>query len=882
MSINKVCYVPDSWNGLLIVGDFPSKKKADSGFVKPLWGSEGTAIAEELRKVGIVFKECATMYAIDFYPKAGVINNEYSNKSAVKRGEGCEYGDRFISNRYAAEVDATRKRIDELKPQFILTLGEAGLFSVLIERGIDDFRGSMEWYESDVARIPVMPTHSISRVRKQPELGLLVHRDLARLCEHYGTGVWPDKDWNINIADTYDSAVAGLQQLLDGLDSKPGGYRMGVDIETRKKRFMSVIGFATSPTDALVIPFQDPDWKPIFSTVDEEYRVISLVRRVLEHPNMRLAGQNYHYDAQVLAARYGVRSNIWCDTMLAHHTAFNTGIKQALHVISSIYCEHYQYWKDESHADAGDDKWEPTWSNWENYLFYNGKDCCNTLECAEVLMDEVIPAYKLEKPWAHQMDLWRPLLKLILRGNKFNVQKRDQFRKDLRKRMDKLALFMEKIVPTDIYPRNPKTPFYKSPTQLKELFYTVLGQPVQTKKNAQGQWRPSTDDTCLKKVMQREEALIPLCQAILTYRQLETCMDTFLSTSPDEDGYMHSGYRQSGTNTYRFSSKKDAFDQGMNLQNINKGTDNAKCYMHRVYGFDCEIPNIKDLFEPDVGFEYCDVDLEQADAQIVAWESDCQRLKELFHDDTKDFHSENAFAFYEGIKGEPVGKYETVLDSGAVMVKAEDEWRKPLKAGGHATNYRTTAPTLANALSCTVADAQDFIDTWFKLNPEIKEWHHRTEAEVTGRGFVENGFGFRGRFLGRVTHNTLAEAQAWVPQSSVAHVINTGWCNIERTINKRTQGQYDVAWWEGEDIVRISFQVHDSLVMQFRQKHRKAVLPKIRQCMLVPIPYKDSNGNDDPLTIGLGSPEISKYSYGTIKPMLWEQPDDGKQEALSD
>lgn len=285
-------------------------------------------------------------------------------------------------------------------------------------------------------------------------------------------------------------------------------------------------------------------------------------------------------------------------------------------------------------------------------------------------------------------------------------------------------------------------------------------------------------------------------------------------------------------------------------------------YMEKVYGFDCNLPNIKNLFVPEPGFVYVDVDLEQADAQVVAWESGCQRLKDIFKDPTLDFHSENAFAFYEGIKGEKVEKYELDLGHGVIMVKAKDQWRKPLKAGAHATNYRVTAPTLASTLDCAVGEAQDFINTWFQLNPEILEWHDRTEKEVYGRGYIENKFGFKRRFLGRIDHNTLAEAQGWVPQSTVGNVINQGWMNIERRINKNRGVGAD--YWRNKDLIQCSFQVHDSLVMKMRKADLKHLLPEIRECMLVEIPY------DDPLTIGLGSPEVSCRSYGTVKPYDWE------------
>lgn len=304
-----------------------------------------------------------------------------------------------------------------------------------------------------------------------------------------------------------------------------------------------------------------------------------------------------------------------------------------------------------------------------------------------------------------------------------------------------------------------------------------------------------------------------------------------------------------------------------------------KHYLEEKYGLRTNLPNIKKLFVPEPGYVYVDVDLEQADAQVVAWESDCQRLKDIFKDPTKDFHSENAFGFYEGIKKEKVGKYEVNLGNGVIMIKAEDEWRKPLKAGAHATNYRVKPPTLAKTLECTVADAEDFINTWFILNPEIKKWHERTESEVMGRGYIENKFGFRRTFLGRVTQDTLAEAQGWVPQSTVGNVINEGWTRIEREINGfygfgnrepqigerilKLAEQKVISNIRKTDYIKVAFQVHDSLVMKVKEKELKMLLPEIRECMLVTIPY------DDPLVIGLGNPEVSSLSYGQVKPYSW-------------
>lgn len=281
-------------------------------------------------------------------------------------------------------------------------------------------------------------------------------------------------------------------------------------------------------------------------------------------------------------------------------------------------------------------------------------------------------------------------------------------------------------------------------------------------------------------------------------------------------------------------------------------------YLNDVWGLDVTLPNIKNNFIPDQGYCIIDIDLEQADAQVVAWEAGCQRLKDIFKDPLKDFHSENAFDFFEGMKGEKVEREETIIPEG-VVIKAKKKWRNPLKAGAHATNYRVQASTLSKTLSCSVDEAQDFINTWFQLNPEIREWHLRTEKDIATKGYIENPFGFRRRFLGRISQTTLQEAQAWIPQSTVGLVINHGWDRINRNINKM-----DFTGAIEKEYVKVIMQVHDSLVMMVRIADLKHLLPEIKDCMLVEIPY------DDPLTIGIGYPAISHRSYGSVVDSSWE------------
>jgi DNA polymerase-1 len=246
---------------------------------------------------------------------------------------------------------------------------------------------------------------------------------------------------------------------------------------------------------------------------------------------------------------------------------------------------------------------------------------------------------------------------------------------------------------------------------------------------------------------------------------------------------------------------------------------------------DPTLPNIKRLFRPDSGFILFDADLEQADAQIVAWESDDDILKEIFRDPDLDLHTENAKMIF-----------------GSCPYKSHPN-RKKAKAGCHAVNYGVGAKTLAKTLGITVKEAEDFIKRWFEIHPGIKAWHNRTEHSMRSRGYIENVFGNRKYFFGDVTKPTaLSEALAWVPQSTVGLVINRAWEILDKY---------------PENELNVLLQVHDSLVGQVHHSRFASYLPKIRDAMLRPIPY------NDPLTIG-SSIEISPKSWGDIRGISWD------------
>ena len=218
-----------------------------------------------------------------------------------------------------------------------------------------------------------------------------------------------------------------------------------------------------------------------------------------------------------------------------------------------------------------------------------------------------------------------------------------------------------------------------------------------------------------------------------------------------------------------------------------------------------------------------DADLQQADAQIVAWEADDEELKAIFRDPSTDLHSENCRTIF--------GKYTS-------------HGRQLAKVGVHATNYGAKAATLARALGITVAMAEAFQRKWFSAHPGIRDWQRRIERLLQTTRTVSNSFGFKIRYFGRI-ETLLPEALAWIPQSTVSQIINTGLNNLEDHPN-----------------VTPLIQVHDSIVGQFKHSFypRRS---EIRDAMTITVPY------DDPLLMGVDI-TCSRKSWGDCKNVPWK------------
>ena len=824
----KVPAVGPSNAEVLIVGEAPGAD--EEAQMTPFVGPSGVEMTKMIQQVGFLRSECFLTNVVPYRPPNNKIAAYFYTKTKGSKDPEAKFIlNKYVHPRIADGVTELEALIDQLKPKLIIAFGNTPLWALTGEWGITKWRGSnLETREINGRTYPLLATYHPAAILRQWSWRYIAVHDLRQAKRILDTGL-PVIEERITIRPSFEQVIQRLDQLRIGADSLPDDGRMldlAVDIETRFRQ-ITCLGIAWTPVDAICIPFLEVKaedhnyWK----TLDEETEIVWQLRRLLTHPRVKIIGQNFPYDQQYIARRMGFIPNYkatnFHDTMTAHHVMF-AGLPKGLDFLSSFYAqETHRYWKDEGK------EWNPKHHDEERHWLYNARDALRTY----IVAKEQVKTYEALNfksttygtPWTIQHQVHEPVLRAMLRGVCIDDERKRGLIKSLGALVTRLEDYMAFLLGHPLNPRSPK--------QLQTLFYTDFAlKPITVYDRATGRRRRTTNADALHTISQREVLLAPICNAINDGRSLGTAKSV-AAQELDIDNRMRCSYSIPGTETYRFNSREDAFGYGTNLQNISSGDENhpSDSPLFR--------PNLRKIIIPDPGYALADHDLDQADARVVAWESNCPSLKEIFNDPSRDLHNENCEVLFGRCSGH------------------DDPNRQRAKQCVHAANYAATAGVIASTLGITVHEAERFLARYFGERPEVLEWHKAVGIQLQTKRYVENVFGYRRFYFDRI-EGLLKEALAWIPQSTVAIAVNIGILQVQERC----------PWAE------FLLQVHDSAVHQFPiinwnteggngeplQESVEADFELIRSAMEVPLPY------DDPMTIPV-SGKWSLESWGHCK-----------------
>ena len=321
-----------------------------------------------------------------------------------------------------------------------------------------------------------------------------------------------------------------------------------------------------------------------------------------------------------------------------------------------------------------------------------------------------------------------------------------------------------------------------SPKQLGEVLFEKLGLPG-AKKTKTGY---STNADILEKLAPDYE----IVRNVLEYRKLTKLYSTYvvgLLKVADDEGRIHTQFKQTGTATGRLSSAEP------NLQNIPIRTEEGR--------------ELRKYFIASPGRVLIDADYSQIELRLLAHISGDENLISAFRSGM-DIHTSTAATVF-GVSPENV----------------TPELRKRAKAVNFGIIYGIGDFSLAGDLGIPVKQARAYINSYLASYPEVNAYLKDIIAEARARGYVTTLFGRR-RYIPELSgHNAVQRkfgervAMNSPIQGSAADIVKLAMLGVSRKLNE-----------EGLD-ARLILQVHDELIVEASEKDAERAAEILREQM---------------------------------------------------
>ncbi|MDY0277246.1 MAG: DNA polymerase I [Acholeplasma sp.] len=319
-----------------------------------------------------------------------------------------------------------------------------------------------------------------------------------------------------------------------------------------------------------------------------------------------------------------------------------------------------------------------------------------------------------------------------------------------------------------------------SPKQLGEVLFEDLALPF-GKKNKTGY---STNADVLNKL----KHIHPIIDKILDFRELNKLYTTYIVGLLNvifPDGKIHTIYKQALTTTGRLSSVEP------NLQNIPTRTEEGR-QIRKVF-----IASDDTLL---LGSDYSQIEL-----RVLADMADVKALQQAFND-SRDIHSETAKAVFE------------------ISNDVTSEQRRAAKAVNFGIIYGIGAWSLSEDLNITPKEAQNFIDKYLEVYPEIKKYMEDIVSFAVNNGYVETMIKRR-RYIPELKSSVFMQKEFGkrtalnAPiQGTAADILKIAMIDLDKYLvnnNKKS---------------KLLLQVHDELILEVYQdelKEMEEIVPKI-------------------------------------------------------
>lgn len=368
-------------------------------------------------------------------------------------------------------------------------------------------------------------------------------------------------------------------------------------------------------------------------------------------------------------------------------------------------------------------------------------------------------------------------------GIKIDKKYFENYKKELQGNIEKLE--------KEIYSLSGETFNIGSPKQLGEILFEKMGiEPVKKTKTGY-----STDVEVLEVLALRG---IEIAEKLLEYRGFTKLLSTYVEPLPklaDKDDRIHTTFNQNGTSTGRLSSANP------NIQNIPVRTD--------------EGIKIRKGFISQDGWSLVSFDYSQIELRVLAELSKDENLLLAYKKD-KDLHDLTARKIFFKTDEEQVTR----------------EQRSIAKVINFSILYGKTPFGLSKELKIPVADASQYIKTYFEQYPKVKKFLENVLKNARLNGFVETLYGTR-RYINNINSSN-KNLQAQANRMAVNTVVQGTAANIIKKVMIKLYDEF-----KNNDDIKMLLQVHDELIFEVKDEVSEKYMEKIKEIMEGTIKFED-------------------------------------------
>ena len=528
-------------------------------------------------------------------------------------------------------------------------------------------------------------------------------------------------------------------------------------------------------------------------------KVIQKIKPILEDKSIKKIGQNIKFDYIIFYHR-GIIINSMEDTMLMSYVLDAGKNRHNMDTLSELHLGH----KTISYKDlVGSGKKQLTFDQVEikKATEYAAEDADVTFRLYKLLKKNLIRE-KLENIY----ELFeKPLIKILANMEIQGVKVDDKFLNILSKKFEKKISSIE----DKIYKISKKKFNIASTKQLGEIMYEDL-KIASLKKTKKGSY--ATSASVLEDLAFKGNEFPKL---ILEWRQISKLKNTYSDSLQEhinpKTKRVHTSFLLAATTTGRLASSDP------NLQNIPIKTEDGK--------------DIRKSFVSEKGNILISADYNQIEMRILADLADVKELKKAFNNQ-QDIHSLTASQVFN-----------------VKISEINSDMRRKAKAINFGIIYGISQYGLAKQIMVSNNEAAEFLNSYFKKFPEIKDYMNDTIKFCRKSGYVNNIFGRRSHITGINDknfniRNFQERAAINAPiQGSAAEIMRLAMIRISKRIEETKEKK-----------CKMLLQIHDELIFEVPKESEKKFTNLIRQEM-TSVKDSDLHSFSTPLTVDVNSGE---------------------------